>query len=366
MVRLRRRRAGQREKERRWRARGRCGEMTQRRGLKGTGSSRDGRRKRVPEARADLACRARGRAGGARGPSGLGAPSAGGSRGPAGGFQSLHGGRRSGCRDGRGQRRVRPQHAGRRPPVRRARSGRVPLRDAHLVLDGEIRCKEHPGGRQPVHQVRRGAGRGRAAPGPGAGEPGGARSPGPQSPPAAGSQWSALGSACFPGDAPVAGPHPRPGQKPRPAPPEDLEPQSPRPCRPSLLGVLPPAPRLPMCRGRTQAATARRAGRRRGEPPPLHRGPAPADPRLRLTPARSPRIDARWAGPRAANAARERSSTEKLNARLLGCEGKSIGCFFRMDGPTRPPTPNLPPPPLPPLQARSSQKWLCHPCGSSV
>lgn len=138
--RLRRRRAGQREKERREGAGASRRNDATPRLLKGTGRSRGGRRKRVPEARAGsrLAERGAERAGRARAERTGRAPSAGGSRGPAGRLpEPPRAGGGAGAAMAEGSAVSDPQHATRL--LRALSSFREESRfcDAHLVLDGE-------------------------------------------------------------------------------------------------------------------------------------------------------------------------------------------------------------------------------------
>lgn len=168
----------------------------------------------------------------------------------------------------------------------------------------------------------------------GQGEPGGARSPG--SPVPAGrrgpsGQRSARRASREtprpPGLTPAQ--DSRPGA--RPCSPEGtLNRSPPRPCRPSLLGSAPPGLRGPQtpCWAGPRAATARRAGRRRGEPAPSH-GARPADPGSSL-PARSPRN--RRAVGRAPRSERGQGAPLPRRSRThasprMWAEGKPIGCF---------------------------------------
>lgn len=118
---------------------------------------------------------------------------------------------RSGHRDGRGQRRVRP--SARRAPAASAQlfpRGVPLLRRAPGPRRGrDSGAEEHPGSCQPVHQVRRGPG-GAALPGSqGRGESGVSREPKVPTPQPLGSLWSPLSAVSLQVDTP-AGPHPSP------------------------------------------------------------------------------------------------------------------------------------------------------------
>lgn len=147
--------------------------------LKGAGLSSGARRRRVPEA-PDFARIAGSRPGqtGASGLCGRGVRWTRAARGVRlGGVRSPTGGLRSGRRDGRGQRSVRP--SARHAPTASAQlfPRGVPLlrRAPGPRRGGDTGTEEHPGGCQPVHQVKRGPG-GAALPG------GGARRACPRSP----------------------------------------------------------------------------------------------------------------------------------------------------------------------------------------
>ena len=265
--------------------------------LKGAGLSRGARRRRVSEA-PDFARSAESRAGqtGASGLCRLGARWTRAARGiRLGGVRSPTGGLRSGRRDGRGQRRVRS--SARHAPTASAQlfPRGVPLlrRAPGPRRGGDTGAEEHPGGCQPVHQVRRGPG-GPALPGArGQGEPGVSPEPLVPTPQPLGSLWSPLSAASLPADTP-AGPHslpprrtapmasagPGPCPPPDPTPPGvDAGPQSPRPPssgshRPALAGASEPRRPPDAVLGRT-----RPRDREQGWAAPRKRCPfAPAQP----------------------------------------------------------------------------------------
>lgn len=329
--------------------------------LKGAGLSSGARRRRVPE---DLDfARIAGSRPGQTGASGLCRRGVRWTRAARevrlGGVRSPTGGLRSGRRDGRGQRSVRP--SARYAPTASAQlfPRGVPLlrRAPGPRRGGDTGTEEHPGGCQPVHQVKRGPG-GAALPGArGRGEAGVSPEPLVPTPQLPGSLWSPLSAVSLPADTP-AGPHSLPPRRtalmasagPGQCPPQDPTtpgvdpgPQSPRPPfssshRPALAGASEPRRPPDAVLGRTRPRDREQGLGGAQEELPPRPGPARGS-RVKFA-GRSPpnrhilgRAQRRGSG-QGASLPRSQTNTSSPG---VG-RGKTLSdLFLRMDDPTPPP-----------------------------